>query len=106
MEYTLSVKDRLVLVGMLPVEDHLSTIQLVRELREGLSFSEAEHEDLQMKQEDNQIRWEEGAIPDKKLEIGLTMVGLIRGILEQMDKDKKIREDHIDICKMFEYEGK
>ena len=55
MEYALSVKDRLMLLGILPAESNLTTIRIVRELREGLSFSEGEHKDLQMVQKDSQV---------------------------------------------------
>ena len=46
MQYTLSVKGRLMLLGILPAEGDLTTIRIVRELREGLSFSETEHKQL------------------------------------------------------------
>ena len=106
VEYTLSVKERLVLVAILPPEGDLTTIRIVRELREALSFSEAEHADLQMKQEDNQIRWEEGAVPNKKLDIGPKAQEVIREALGKLDKDKKLTPDHLELVDLFEYEGK
>lgn len=106
MEYTLSVKQRLVLLGILPPEGNLTTIRIVRELREGLSFSEAEHSDLQMVQEGEQIRWEQGATPDKKLDIGPKAVEVVRDALKKLDDEKKLRDDHIELCDLFEYDGK
>ena len=106
MEYTLSVKERLVLVAILPPEGDLTTIRIVRELREGLSFSEAEHEDLQMKQVDNQVRWEEGAVPNKKLDIGPKAAEVIRKAIKKLDDEKKLTADHLELVDLFEYEGK
>ena len=105
MEYTLSVKIRLMLLGILPAESNLTTIRIVRELREGLSFSEGEHKDLQMKQEDNQLRWKEGAVPDKVLDIGPKAQEVIREAIKKLDDDKKLVPDHLELVDLFEYEG-
>ena len=78
------------LLGILPPEGDLTTIRIVRELREGLSFSEAEHRDLQMVQEDNQLRWAEGATPAKVLDIGPKAQEVIRGAIKKLDDDKKL----------------
>ena len=105
MEYKLGVKDRLVLLGILPPEGNLATIRIVRELREALSFSETEHADLQMVQEDGQIRWEEGAVPDRPIEIGAKGQEIVRDALAKLDKDEKLTADHLALCDTFEYEG-
>ena len=106
MKFDLGVRERLVLLGILPAEGSLATIRIVRELREALSFSEAEHEDLQMKQVDNQIRWEEGAVPDKKLDIGPKAAEVIRAAIKKLDDEKKLTADHLELVDLFEYEGK
>ena len=105
MEYTLSVKARLVLLGILPPEGNLTTIRIVRELREGLSFSEGEHKDLQMVQDGQQLRWEEGAVPDKVLDIGPKAQEVIREAIKKLDDDKKLVPDHLELVDLFEYEG-
>ena len=105
MEYTLSVKARLVLLGILPPEGNLTTIRIVRELREGLSFSEGEHKDLQMVQEGQQLRWEEGAVPDKVLDIGAKGQEVIREAIKKLDDDKKLVPDHLELVDLFEYKS-
>ena len=102
MEYKLGVRDRLVLLGSLPPEGNLATIRIVRELRENLSFSEAEHADLQMVEADGQLRWKEGAIPDRAIEIGAKGQEIIRSALSKLDAEDKIREEHLDLCDLFE----
>jgi len=106
MEYTLSVKARLVLLGILPVESNLTTIRIVRELREGLSFTEGEHKGLQVRQEDGRLMWQEGAVPDKSLDIGPKGQEIIREALGKLDKDQKLNQDHLELVDLFEYEGK
>ena len=106
MEYKLGVKDRLVLLGILPAEGNLVMIRIVRELREGLSFSEAEHKDLQMTElEGGRLRWEEGAVPEREFEIGAKGQETIRKALEKLDKDEKLAADHLALCDLFEYTG-
>ena len=105
MEYTLSVKARLMLLGILPPEGNLTTIRIVRELREGLSFSEGEHKDLQMVQDGQQLQWQEGAVPDKVLDIGPKAQEVIREAIKKLDDDKKLVPDHLELVDLFEYEG-
>jgi len=105
MEYRLSVKNRLMLLGILPPEGDLTTIRIVRELREGLSFSEAEHRDLQMEQEDNQVRWAEGAVPDKVFDIGPKATEIIRAAIKKLDDEEKLVVDHLELVDLFEYES-
>ena len=104
MEYRLGVKDRIVLLGILPAEGNLTTIKIVRELREALSFSEAEHADLQMTQDGDRLTWREPETP-RPVEIGAKGQEIIRSALEKLDQEKKLKEDHLGLCELFEYEG-
>jgi len=109
MEYQLGVKDRLVLLGVLPPEGNLATIRIVREMREALSFSEAEHADLQMEEvEGGGIKWNQvgaAAVGPRAFEIGAKGQEIIRAALKKLDKDEKLVADHISLCDIFEYEG-
>jgi len=53
----LNVLDRLLLLNMLPAEGSYTNLKLVREVREGLSFTEEEHGHLNFKTENEQIKW-------------------------------------------------
>jgi len=108
MEYKLGVKDRLILLNVLPPEGNLATIRIVRELREALSFSEAEHADLQMVQKDNQLTWNdkaEAAAGPRSIDIGAKGQEIIREALGKLDTDEKLTADHLELCDLFEYEG-
>ena len=107
VEYKLSIGNRLRLLSILPPEGDLTTIRIVRELREGLSFSEAEIADAQIRMEQTDsgmvTRWQDGAIPDKVLDIGPRAVEVIRDALGELDKEKKLRAEHLDLVDLFEY---
>ena len=53
----LAVLDRLLLMSALPKEGDITTIKIVRELKESLSFSEEEHEPLSFHTEGAQLVW-------------------------------------------------
>ena len=100
MEYKFGVKDRLMLLGILPPEGNLATIRIVRELREALSFGEAEHGDLQIVQQGEQIAWsaeQEAISGPKAVDIGGKGQEIIREALEKLDKDEKLTDDLLDL---------
>ena len=105
MEYKLGVGDRMRLLNILPETGSLPVIRIVRELREGLSFSEAEMADAQVVLEDDRVHWQEGAIPDKVIDIGPTGQNLIREALGELDRDERLQVEHLGLVDLFEYEG-
>ena len=109
MEYQLSIGNRLRLLTILPEQGNLLTIRIVRELREGLSFSEAELQDAQIRQEERNgsmiTTWTEGAIPDKVVDIGPKAAEVIRDALGELDKNDALTVEHLALVDLFEYSG-
>lgn len=99
--YTLTVLDRLLLLGLLPPQGDLLTVRIVRELREALSFTEAEHREFGFSQVDGQVRWNASAAQSRELEIGERARLLIVEGLRKLDKDKKLTEQHLSLWEMF-----
>jgi len=109
MNYRLGLKDRLVLLSVLPPEGNLATIRIVHELRMALSPDEAEYRDAQIiNAGDGQIRWnaDAAAALERDFEIGAKGQEIIREALGKLDKDSKLTADHLPLCDLFEYEGK
>lgn len=96
----LGVGDRIVLLSILPREGDLSTVRIVHDLKQALSFSEEEHKSLQMKTEGDRITWG-GGDGVKEIPIGPRAHTLIAETLEGLDKDKKITEDHLGLWEKF-----
>lgn len=105
----LSVFERLILLNILPAEGDYTTLKLVRKLRDDLSFDEAEHAALQFKESEGRISWrttsDEGnpvlAAQDKEIEIGAKAKAIIVGIFEKLDKEKKLKAEHLTIYEKF-----
>ena len=114
----LTVRDRLLLLGLLPAEGDITTLRIVRKLREDLSFSEADHEVLGFTQADGMVKWDEVALNDKgepdserqvkidavkvkDVTIGLKGINLIVHALKKLSDDKKLGPQHLDLYDQF-----
>ena len=75
----LTVRERLVLLGMLPKEANFITLRLMRVLKEDLSFSDDENEKLKFVQLGESLKWDEKEADKvvKEMEIGETMMNAV-----------------------------
>jgi len=98
----LSIKERLILIHVLPKEGNVLTLKIVRKLREDLSFSEAEHKEFKITQTpDGVVSWDDTNTTKKNVEIGEKATDIIIDGLKDLDKRKKLTEDHLPIWEMF-----
>jgi hypothetical protein len=102
----LGVLDRLALLNTLPEKGDLTTIKIVRELREQLSFSEEEHAKLGFTIEDDRIKWNGGAGEEREFVIGPKAHTIITDALQELDRTKQLTSDHLGIWQKFVGEGK
>lgn len=97
----LGVFDRLILLNILPKEGDFTTLKIIRELRETLSFTEAEHKALQFKQEEGNIRWQTEADKPKEIKIGEKATDVIVGVLKDLNDKKKLTDQHFSLYEKF-----
>ncbi len=97
----LFVLDRLMLLQILPREGDITTLRIVRKLREDLSFSEEETAALKLANVDGRVQWEADADTGKDVEVGPRAQKLIVETLEQLDKQKKITLDLLPLYDKF-----
>lgn len=90
----LTVKERLILLQCLPSTGDLTTLRIVRETQDTLSFSEAEHMKLKFTTEGEnstaRLRWDASADEPIEIEIGYKAFELICEQFDKLDKDKKL----------------
>ncbi len=96
----LGVGDRIVLLSILPSAGDLLTVRIVHDLKQALSFSEEEHESLQIKVEGDKITWG-GDDEVKEIPIGPRAHVLVGDTLKELDKEKAITEDHLGLWEKF-----
>ena len=102
MTEALTVQDRIALLSILPAQGNITTLKIVRQLREDLSFTEDEHKQYGIVMEDSRILWDaslNGQTADVK--IGLKAREVIVASLNDMDRKKKLEDGHVGIWNRF-----
>jgi hypothetical protein len=104
----LKTYERLILLNALPREGDITTLKIIRKLREDLSFSEAEHKALNITDKNPQtgdvdglVYWNHEADIPKDVQIGEKAMDIIKNTFEMLNKQKKLREEHLDIYERF-----
>lgn len=97
----LGVKDRLMLLGMLPAEGNFITLKLVRQLRESLSFTEEEIKTFKIEEDGNSVRWDDKAEVPKDMAIGEKATDVIVNALKRREQEGKLPIDALDLYTKF-----
>ena len=112
----LTVFERLTLLNILPREGNFLTLKIIREMREGLSFSEEEHKVLQFKKAGDKVILEdgtEGVVPEgkvvwnmagdlvKDVGFGEKATDIVVERLKALDKEKKLTDAHFSLYEKF-----
>lgn len=97
----LNIKERLVLLAVLPAEGNFLTLKIVRKLRENLSFSEEELEQYKFKEDNSRLTWDETNQEPKDVVIGKEGKKIIKDALKKLDKEEKLKEDHVSVYEKF-----
>jgi hypothetical protein len=102
----LTVLERIILSSLLPSEADITTLLIVRELREKLSFTEAEHELLKFTPaSDGRLTWQDG-VEAKEIEVGKKAKELVCQQLSALNAEKKLTVDHISLWAKFKGKAK
>jgi hypothetical protein len=109
-----SVLERIQLLSILPERGDITTIRIVRQLREDLSFTEEEHKELGFLKSgdvrpdgsvvpENRMEWNPG-FPPKEIEIGDKAREVIVAALDAFNKTEQVDETWIPLFDRFEVE--
>ena len=101
----LDVRERLVLLSVLPPEGDFITLKVVRKLKENLSFSEDEIKLYKFVQTGANVTWNDKIEQSKPIEIGTKAKEVIQEALRKLNDDKKLKDDHFSIYEKFVEKG-
>ena len=94
------MRDRFVLLNILPPEGNISTIKIVHRLRMDLAPTEKEFKDYKIVQQESQVQWDDAMEqkrgPQEK-KIGPKAYILIEEQFEKLDKDKKLTNGQLNL---------
>lgn len=99
----LTVKERLLLGGILPKQGDFSTLKIVTKLQLDLSFSEEEHKVLQFVSKDGMINWnvEEDKKAPKDIPIGEKATDVVVETLKKLSTEKKLTLEYMSLYEKF-----
>jgi len=101
----LSVKERLILLGILPPQGDIASLKIVRKLREDLGFSEKEQKKIKLiivpgaTDQEGGYRWD-GEI-EKDVEIGEKATDIIVKSLTDLSSKGQLHIDQLDLYEKF-----
>ena len=96
----LTIFERLILLGVLPKEGNFTTLKIVRKLREDLSFSEEEHKTLNIRQQGDQVFWDDKDYV-KDIAIGEKAVEIVADTLKKLSDSNKLNDQLISVYEKF-----
>lgn len=96
----LSVGDRLVLLSVIPQEGDFTTLKIIRNMKDDLSFSEEEHARLNFRQEGETMFWEENTL-EKEVNFGEKATDIIVNAFKKLNNEKKLRMEHYELYEKF-----
>lgn len=91
------VAERIHLLNLLPAEGDITTLRIVRQLREALSFSEAEHTDFAMQVEGGRVTWDAAKAGAKDVEVGEKARSIIGAALQRASEAGKLSSDLVAV---------
>lgn len=98
----LTVLERLLALDVLPATGSLTTLKIVQDARSMLSFDEAEHAALKLRDADGMVLWDATAETVKDVPLGAKAQAIIRERLTELSKTEKLRLEHLTLCDKFE----
>ena len=102
----LSVKERLVILSILPQEGNRLTWKVQKKLEDDLGFSEEELKIYKLETlENGMVRWDNNGEQEKEIEIGEKANDIIVLALSKLNDQNKLKKDHIDLYDKFVGKG-
>jgi hypothetical protein len=97
----LNINERVNLLDILPQQGDFTTLKIVRELRESLSFNEEEHKKHNFRQKEGMIYWNNDTGETKDIPIGEKANDIIKDVLKNLNENKKLRNEHFTLYEKF-----
>lgn len=97
----LNVRERILLLNILPQETNFVTLRIIRNLKENLSFKENELKEYEIKIEGEKVFWNLEKDNEAEIEIGEKATDIIVEALKKLDKENKLTMDFVSLYEKF-----
>lgn len=95
----LEVHERLIVLDLLPKEDDYAGMKALRRFKEGVNFSPDEVEYFELKIENGQYKWNSARSAEKVKDVPMELyvTDILRDALSKLNKEHKLREEHMSL---------
>lgn len=97
----LDVKNRLLLIGMLPQQGNLSEMVDIYDLVRDLKLSDEEKGAISYLENGNYVKWDFEKDPNKDINISSSQMKIIKKTIEKLDKENKINLEMIPLIQII-----
>jgi hypothetical protein len=97
----LNLLERLVIQKILPKEGDFVTLKVLNSLKLTLAPSEEELKEFELKNQDGMITWNSKGSEEREISIGEKATDIIVNALKDLDKNKKLTQEHYTIYEKF-----
>ena len=101
MTVNLNVKDRLVVIALLPANGKLTEMVDVMDLVKKIKFSEEERKDIEYNEKDGKIQWNLDKDAGRDFDISVDQIKIIQNSIKKLDEEGKIDLHLLDTCLKF-----
>ena len=97
----LDIKNRLLLIGMLPQQGNLSEMVDIYDLVRDLKLSDEEKGAISYIENDAYVKWDYDKDPNKDINITSSQMNIIKKSIERLDKENKINLEMIPLIQLI-----
>ena len=97
----LDIKNRLLLIGMLPQQGSLSEMVDIYDLVRDLKLSDEEKGAISYIENGNYVKWDFDKDPNKDININSSQMNIIKKTIDKLDKENKISLEMIPLIKII-----
>ena len=97
----LNVKQRLLLLNILPSEGTYDVLKIVRDQQALLSFTEEEHMRFKIKRQGEMFAWDESADVPMEIRIGEVAATVIKRALRQLNEEGQLKMEFLPLYEHF-----
>lgn len=97
----LSVRDRIILLQVLPRQGNVTNLRIIRDLEREMGFSEEETTALKLESSERGVKWDKSSEVDKEIAIGEVAAKLIHDAFVDLDKRNALSLEHLDVYDKF-----
>lgn len=101
MKVELSIKDRLVLVSILPVQGKMVDLVEVMDLIRLIRLTDAEKAEIEYKESEGRVLWDITKETPREFEINFEQLRIIKESIKKMDDEGKIDLSILNTCLKF-----